>query len=70
MADNWHVTGQQQTQGYVAGRYVRGIEVAFTTRAGHSGTVFIPGDQYSPENVSVAVAAQAALMDAVGQLSG
>jgi hypothetical protein len=71
MTSTWKVGPQQQTTALIpGGRFVRGVEVSFTTGAGHSGTVFLPEDAYSPEAVAAAVSAKAALMDAVGALQG
>jgi hypothetical protein len=66
----WRVGPQMQTTQLHGGRFVRGVEVSFVSAKGHSGTVFIPEDQYSPETVAKAVGDKAALMDAVGDLTG
>lgn len=64
------VTAQLQTTQLYGGRFVRGVEVSFTTTKGNSGSVFIPEDQYNPDNVKAQVSAKAALMDAVGAITG
>lgn len=67
----WVVTGQTESvQVPPTGAPVNGIKVFFQTRAGHAGSVFVPNATYNAANVAAAVAAQAALMDEVGQLSG
>lgn len=52
------------------GQAVNGIEVFFTTGAGHSGSVKLPETAYSVDNARTAIAARAQLLDAVGSLSG
>jgi hypothetical protein len=66
----WAVTAQLQTTQLYGGRFVKGVEVSFTTGAGNSGSVFVPEDQYNPGAVQAAVSAKAAAMDAVGGLRG
>jgi hypothetical protein len=71
MATTWSVTSQQQTTALYGTRFVRGVEIAFVTGLGHSGSVFVPQDVYSnTDQVKAMVAAAAAQMDAVGSLSG
>jgi len=67
----WRVTGQtEQTQIMAGGNPVRGVQVFYTTGAGHTGSVFVPYSQYTTDYVRDQVAAAAAQMDAVGMLSG
>jgi hypothetical protein len=67
----WQVTGQQQSTELIpGGRFVKGVNVSFVTKLGNSGTVFIPEDAYTPDNVRAAVGEKAARVDAVGQLTG
>lgn len=66
----WDVTGQIESQQLgAAGGFVKGVEVYFTTRAGHSGSVFLPNAQYSLQAVQTAINARADLLDSVGSLS-
>lgn len=70
-ATTWQVTAQQQTTALYGTRFVRGVEVQFTTGLGHSGSVFIPQDVYgNTDQVKAMIAAAAVQMDAVGSLSG
>jgi hypothetical protein len=67
----WKVIGQVQvTEADPQGRAARGVRVSFTTNLGVSGSVFVAEDRYHPDNVRAAVAAAAAAMDQVQQLSG
>ena len=69
-AATWQVTAQQETVDRgPGGSFEPGVTVSFTTGAGHAGTVFVPRGNYSLASVRAAVAGQAALLDAVGQLS-
>lgn len=66
----WDVTGQSETQQIGPnGSFVRGVEIYFTTRAGHSGSVFLPNAQYSQPAVRTAINARADLLDSIGGLS-
>lgn len=70
-ATGWHdVTQQETTELDAKGQPTRGYRVYFTTNAGHSGSVFVAAGLYSVPNVRAAIAAQAATLDGVGQLSG
>jgi len=67
----WTVTSQmQRVAPGSTGRFVDGVEVYFTTRAGHQGSVFIEKTRYTPDAARELIAAAAAQMDAVGNLSG
>lgn len=67
---SWQVTGQQEAQSFNAqNQLVGGVRIMFTTGAGHSGTVFVPMAQYTPDYVRQVVSQQAALMDQVGSLN-
>jgi hypothetical protein len=63
------VTGQMPTTALVGGRFVKGVEVSFVTPKGNNGTVFIPADTYTIDNVRAVIAPQAAAMDAVSDLA-
>lgn len=66
----WQVTGQAETMGPGPnGTFGPGIQVSFRTGGGHDGSVFIPNGAYNLPQVRAAVAGQAALLDAVGQLT-
>ena len=67
---SWKVTGQTEyTQVAATGPPVQGVKIFYTTGAGHSGSVFLPYSQYNTQTAAAAVAAAAAQMDAVGQLT-
>lgn len=67
---SWTVTSQYaSTDVSVPGRLVEGYTVNFRTGNGHDGHVFVPAAQYNPAAVKSAIASQAALLDAVGNLS-
>lgn len=68
---SWEVTGQQETmdQG-PGGSYVQGTKVTFRTASGAVGSVFVPQDQYTVDQVRRLVAERAATMDAVHGLRG
>lgn len=66
----WQVTGQQETTQFDAGnKLVPGVTVMFQTAMGHTGTVFVPSVQYTPDRVRQLVGERAALMDEVGSLT-
>jgi hypothetical protein len=67
----WTVISQQETFGLdAAGRAVEGVKITFTTKGGHTGSVFVPKITYDVDNAKAAIMAAAAQMDAVGQLKG
>lgn len=67
----WSVSAQQEvTAPDAQGRYVPGVKVSFTTRAGLSGSVFVPDAQYNPANVRQAVEQRVAQMLTVHGLGG
>lgn len=68
----WTVTGQLPTTRIPEGgtRFVQGVEISFVTAAGHTGTVFVPDAIYTVDAVRAAIAQKAALLDAVGNLTG
>lgn len=69
-ASTWRVTGQnEQTTIQPGGQPVKGVQVYFTTGQGHSGSVFIPYNQYNPEYVREQIADAAAKLDAIGSLT-
>ena len=66
----WQVTAQQEvTEPGPTGSFEPGVRVSFRTGGGHTGSVFVPASRYSIDQVRAAVAGQAALLDAVGQLT-
>jgi len=69
-AVQYTVTDQvQATEADGQGRPARGIRVHFRTAAGNLGSVFVPDNRYTPENVRAAIVAKAALMDQVSGLT-
>jgi hypothetical protein len=57
----WHVTQAQQTVGNdQTGKAVKGMLVTYQLASGQAGTVFVPGDQPTPDTVTAAVSAAAA----------
>lgn len=68
---SWTVTGQREDmQDPGNGTYTRGVVIEFTTGRGNHGTVFVPDRDYNPTAATRAIAARAAAMDAVSDLSG
>jgi hypothetical protein len=66
----WTITGQ--TQGSVvndSGQVVQGVNVFFRTGNGTSGSVFVPQNLYSVDNVRTMIAQQAATIDAIDNLT-
>jgi hypothetical protein len=51
------------------GRAEQGWRVTFTTGDGTQGSVFLPLAEYTPDNVAAAITAQAAVLDAVSNLT-
>ena len=67
----WTVVQQtQQSQRQPNGTFANGWTVTFQTGKGTQGSVFIPDNQYTPENVYQAIAAKVAIMAGVANLSG
>lgn len=67
----WTITQQQETTDLgPAGTYVTGIKVTFRTATGQVGSVFVASSDYTVPNVSAAVSARAAIVDAVQGLQG
>lgn len=67
----WTVTSQSQTiQAGPSGQITRGVEVYFTLPTGSGGSVFVPESSYNAANVRAAIAAKAAVLAQVDQLSG
>jgi hypothetical protein len=52
------------------GAFTAGVVITFRTAGGHTGSVFVPDNQYTLDVVRAAVALRAASMDAVGALRG
>lgn len=66
----WSVTGQtEQTQIAPGGTPVKGVQVFYTTGAGHQGSVFVPYTQYTQANVRNLLNTAAAQMDSIGALT-
>jgi len=61
---------QETTEVDQRGRAMDGIRVFFTTARGNQGSVFLARSLYTVTNARAAVAAQAAVMDQVHQLTG
>lgn len=67
---NWRVTGAVQTTAQAAnGQFARGWEVTYQLDTGHTGTVFLPTNQFNPDSVKAAVAADAAQLYQVVNLT-
>lgn len=66
----WAVDTQRETSAINAsGKLVYGVEIAFHTRAGHNGTVFVLDTDYRDLAVTKAIVGEAAArMDAAGAL--
>lgn len=67
----WTVTGQPTAtvQQDPSGRAVRGYEVTFQLGTGQTGQVFIPGSSFVPDQAKAAIAAAAANLAAIVNLS-
>lgn len=66
----WTVTSQTESDQVVpTGGIAAGVEIAFMTGEGHSGTVWVPKAKYTVDKVRAAVAAAAQQMDVIGSLS-
>lgn len=70
-APAWWVESQRETTEVTgAGRLVTGVEVTYSTRGGHTGTVFIPDSTYAHlDQVKATIQAAADHADAVANLS-
>lgn len=67
----WTVTGQQERDQVVPGSApVKGQQIFFQTRLGQQGSIFVPYTEYNTPNITAKIAAQAAQIDAVKQLTG
>lgn len=67
----WYVISQTEvTQPGTQGRLVSGHKVIFGLSTGDTGSVFVPDDQYTLQNVQAAIQARVALIVGVGALSG
>lgn len=67
----WTVTGQNERDQIVPGSApVKGQQVFFQTRLGQQGSVFIPYTEYNTANITAKIAAMAAQLDSVRQLTG
>lgn len=66
----WRVTTQVQQVQYAPGttRAVQGWTVSFLTGYGTTGSVFIPTNEYSADNVKAQISAAVAQLDAVNAL--
>jgi len=72
MATTWEVTGDtpDQYDFNAGGNPVLGHVITFMTGERNRGSVFVPNDHYSVATVRKLIAAQAAIADGVGNLSG
>ena len=69
-AVSWSVTYQQQGYDTTPGAPVRaGVTVGFVVNGRTQSSVFIPQDEYTPDNVRAKVAAAAARVAAVDALT-
>jgi hypothetical protein len=67
----WVITSQQETVDLAAsGAYVNGTRVAFRTRSGALGSVFIPSTEYNPAGVRSKVNQLATDMENVHNMKG
>lgn len=51
------------------GQLTEGYDVAFITRSGHAGTVFVPKATFRPETVAAAVDPLAVTLESIGGLT-
>lgn len=67
----YEVTNQTEDFGAnAAGQYTQGTRVQFRTRSGATGSVFIPGNEFTVAKVQEAVSSQAQAMEQVANLRG
>lgn len=67
----WTVTGQTERDQVTPGSApVRGVQIFYQTRLGQQGSIFVPYTEYNTANVTAKLAAAAAQLDAVKQLTG
>ena len=68
---SWQVTGTTETiQPSPTGSGVdQGVLTSYTTSDGHSGSVFVPFSQLTPDAVKQAITARVALLSQVRRLS-
>lgn len=65
----WTVESQTETNNLgPGGTFVPGMQVTFITGKGVRGSVFLPREQFSVENVKAMIATHAAQLDAVADL--
>lgn len=70
MAASWHVTGDLPDQTfYIGSQPVTGHLITFTTGNGHTGSVQVPDDQYTPARVRAIIAAKANVVDEINALA-
>lgn len=68
---NWTVTTQQEaSRPDATGRYVEGIVIGFQTMNGLTGTIFVPHNQYNPDNVKDLINRKVEAMQAIQGLKG
>jgi hypothetical protein len=68
---HWRVTAQQEEMAPgAAGTYTKGVRVFFQLDSGPSGSVFVPNETYTIDNVRAAILARANAMADVHALSG
>lgn len=67
----WTVTTQSEGQQRMPdGTFAAGVSVGFKLSTGQAGTVFLPHNLFTPDNVRDAVQARAELLQRVAGLSG
>lgn len=67
----WEVTSQQETVDLApSGQYVTGTRVAFRTRSGAQGSIFVPQAEYQAGRVKSLLDVRAAEMEAVHNMRG
>lgn len=70
MAPRWRVIQVQDGTGPDStGRFVQGKTVTYQLETGHTGTVFVPAPNANADAVKLAVAADAANLDAIANLT-
>lgn len=67
----WGNVKQLETVGQTeSGSFVEGVKVTFTTRAGVTGSIFVPRSEYTTDHVRDLINAKAATIDEISALSG
>lgn len=67
----WEITSQQETYDRAPnGAFANGVQIAFRTRSGAMGSVFVPYSEYTEQRARAAVDARATAMENVHNLTG